>query len=390
MNYLPRLSLNADDGLEHLKNRAILERLGDFIPRSASSRGISLDPELTVEKMVSLLEGYSLVWSESKDEVEELILTKEGTLVSAFARPGHVSLEVFSEKPDAREVLGTLARRFEPFAFQNKEQNGVWAEFAHLARNGVSRNTEFLRCPPWEEIRENYAPPAREGLEKLFNVLKPWKRGRLIIWHGPPGTGKTYAIRALMMIWRKTFDFIVINDPENLSSHPGYYYQVASPSSEAPARTVPGHPWDLAPDEEGESPPGARGGEKRRIFIMEDTADLILQESRSSHYDKIGKLLNMTDGLFGQGREDLFLLTFNEDVERIDPAFLRPGRCIVNMEFPKFKASQAAAWFRMQGLDRFEPRAEMTLAEMYAKLFVGKGGVEPVAQGPRRVGFSNE
>ena len=62
-----------------------------------------------------------------------------------------------------------------------------------------------------------------------------------------------------------------------------------------------------------------------------------MEECRANHFDKIGRLLNMTDGLYGQGRKDIFRLTFNEAVDRIDPEFLRPGRCIANLALRRFE-----------------------------------------------------
>ena len=385
MNFERRLSLNSDDRMDHLRNRSFLESLGDFVPRSGASRALSLDPDATTAKILSLLEDFALLWSESKGCGEEFLLRKDGHVVSAYARQGHLAFELLSRGADARAALDALARRFDPLKFRNKEADGVWAEFAHLHSRGLTRNTQFLRCPAWDDIRENYAPRSRASLERLFRMKKPWTSGRLIIWHGPPGTGKTYALRALMMLWKDTFDFIVINDPENLASDPGYYYQVASGSSEAPRRYLPHLQYVSDADESGEAP---RGADQRRVFILEDTADLILEESRSSHFDKIGKLLNMTDGLFGQGREDVFLLTFNEDVSRIDPAFLRPGRCIAKMEFPKFSAAEADAWLRTRGVGRIESKGDLSLAELYAKLLEGENGSASAAEGTRRLGFS--
>ena len=102
---------------------------------------------------------------------------------------------------------------------------------------------------------------------------------------------------------------------------------------------------------------------KRVCFVLEDSADLVIQESRAAHYDKMNRLLNITDGLFGQGREDLFILTFNERVDRIDPAFLRPGRCLAKVEFPKFSAPEAALWLAQRGAPwgGIAPPPEMTL-----------------------------
>jgi hypothetical protein len=55
-------------------------------------------------------------------------------------------------------------------------------------------------------------------------------------------------------------------------------------------------------------------------------------------------LLNLTDGLLGQGRSLLVALTTNEPVNRLHPAIVRPGRCIAEIEVGSLSASEARQW----------------------------------------------
>lgn len=144
--------------------------------------------------------------------------------------------------------------------------------------------------------------------------------------------------------------------------------------------------WRASLVDEGEGEGEGETSHRRRLFVLEDAADLIIQESRSNHYDKIGKLLNMTDGLFGQGREDVFLVTFNEEVERVDPAFLRPGRCIGQVRFMEFGAEEASDWFRAHGV-KCEAGGELTIAEMYARMLEGEGASGHAAKKTGPIGF---
>lgn len=157
----------------------------------------------------------------------------------------------------------------------------------------------------------------------------------------------------------------VLADPERFAKNPEYYLELAS-EPEAFANPlslddVLGKPAPATTD--------AKPRPRRRLFILEDSAALILRHGESGS-DLLGRLLNMTDGLLGQGREDLFLITFNEEVDQIDPAFLRPGRCVAHVRFPLLPRATAIEWLRQKG----NVSAEVGDATSLAELFANAGG----------------
>lgn len=226
--------LQSERASDFLIERGIAFALDKFVARSRAQKGLSLDPEMVVEEILARLAGYELLSRATSDHNESLTLRKDGHVLIAHVRRGYAMLEVLSGAPDAGCILKSLLDKFEPFKFKNKEEDGVWADFSHMSGGEVCLTTQFLRCPTWEEVRRNYPSKVRDSLDRIFAIRNPWKRGRLIIWHGPPGTGKTYAIRALMMHWKERFDFLVVNDPENLAKNPGYSYEVAGTSRDLP------------------------------------------------------------------------------------------------------------------------------------------------------------
>ena len=176
-----------------------------------------------------------------------------------------------------------------------------------------------------------------------------------------------------MMAWRERFDFAVVTDPEALAREPGYYRALASLRQDRPP-------------EDGGSASGPKKP-KRKLFILEDAAGLILQDGPDTPGDKLGRLLNLTDGLFGQGREDMFLLTFNEPIARIDPAFIRPGRCASLVEFEPFPAPEASAWLRSRELRDAEVGEPLALAELYERFRNPEAPQAPKRRERAKVGF---
>lgn len=343
-----------------LKNHAILKALpADFVMQSSAQKSLMIDPNLTADKLLPLIKGWKPIVV-----LDSTIYFKARKMVmSASFMTGRIDVHVFSGDLGAEAMADKIIEPFQKFKFENKEEGGVWVNFSYAgSMGGVERNTQFLRCPTWAEIRENYAPSCLGELDRLINMKKPWNSGRLMIWHGEPGTGKTFAIRALLMAWRDRFNFVIVTDPEKMMANPSYYYEVASAPN---MNSVPGAQSDDDDDEDS-----SQSKKKRLLFIIEDSADLLSVESRKRHWDKFGKLLNITDGLIGQGREDIFLPTFNEKIEEIDPAVIRPGRCISRLEFQKFTTEEAMNWLSRNKLAYLEPSGadtleSVSLAELY-------------------------
>ncbi|MBV9869108.1 MAG: AAA family ATPase [Frankiaceae bacterium] len=167
---------------------------------------------------------------------------------------------------------------------------------------------------PWEEVRGLYPGDVQAALDSLVTYRPAAAEARrLMVWRGPAGTGKTTAIRALAAAWRSWADPVVVTDPERLVVDPNYL-----------RRTVL--------DEQN--------GGKWQFIILEDAEALL---SRATGSDGIGRLLNLSDGLLGQGLRSLFLLTTNQPIASINPAIVRPGRCLANLEFGPLSAAEAAS-----------------------------------------------
>lgn len=388
MNPRHALVMNTDDFYDLIRKQTLATSFPGFAARSSATGKFDVNPQTEAKAILATFEGYSIEMSRWAGGGEDHVLKRDDHLIRIDLDPGRVGLVVHSKKADAREVLDAALRRLAPFQHVEPDHDGIWTTFCFMSKDGVDQRSEFLRCPEWPEIRGNYPPAVVESLDALLGTPAPWSRGRLIVLHGPPGTGKTWAIRSLMMTWRDRFDFSVIIDPEHLARTPSYYYEVASESMESSRRLGRRRAHrDLDDFGLDEDEPKGEGLPRRRLFIMEDCADLIIPQSRGQHFDKIGKLLNMTDGLFGQGREDLFLVTFNEDIQEIDPAFLREGRCIANLQFSPFSPPDAAAWLQSKGVADEEPKADMTLAQLYGRAHnQAKNGLLHPAS-PKEVGF---
>ena len=98
--------------------------------------------------------------------------------------------------------------------------------------------------------------------------------------------------------------------------------------------------------------------------MLEDCDELIRGEAKQSTGQALSRLLNLTDGLLGQGRNVLVAITTNEDLARLHPAVVRPGRCLAQIEVGPLPYARGGRLARHRREGVRPPGA--TLAELYA------------------------
>lgn len=219
--------------------------------------------------------------------------------------------------------------------------HAVPVEFWHRQCNGSPRRaSRDIAISQWSEIRRNYSADPAAALDQLMAVEPARLSGRLVLLHGPPGTGKTTAIRALAHAWRSWCRFEVVVDPEVLYGDAAYLTAV------------------LLEEEESESTDTSRW----RLLVIEDCDELVRADAKKEAGQALARLLNVTDGLIGQGLRLLVAITTNEPLSSLHPAVARPGRCLAEIHVGALSRDEAAVWL---GSERTRPDGG-TLAELYA------------------------
>lgn len=212
----------------------------------------------------------------------------------------------------------------------------------------VSGNSFVMREHPVDDDFEiddldiNYGYGFEEFHEELMVRFNTSTKG-LVLFHGEPGTGKTYYIRHLLrsMVANKK---VVIYMPPNMVDH----------------LIEPGFMTFLTEEVKNWSEDG-----NFCVLLIEDAEPLLAKRQEGIRIQGITNLLNMSDGLLNDMLNLQIICTFNVGLRKLDSALLRPGRLIARKEFKALSELDANLLAQRIGI-KHHFKGPATLGEIYA------------------------
>jgi len=238
-----------------------------------------------------------------------------------------LTIEICGQKQFAVDILRALKNLFTQINDENKTSMVKWIYPNH----GSTYSHIFKITKDWEVHKEFYpyikAPDLNSYYQKFLD-----NDSQVMVLHGPPGTGKTSFIKD--MICELGLNAIISYDMGVLSSDANFV----------------GYLEDNMFD----------------VLIIEDADDLLTSD-RSENNKLIAKILNISDGIIKLRKKKLIFSTNLDNINKIDSAVVRPGRCFDIVNFRKLTGPESEAVGKVLGIE-VDNREAHTLAELfYAK-----------------------
>jgi len=127
------------------------------------------------------------------------------------------------------------------------------------------------------------------------------------------------------------------------------------------------------------------GAEPRwRLLVAEDTGELLAKDAKAQFGQGLSRLLNMVDGLIGQGLQTMVLITTNEKLDGMHEAVTRPGRTGSVIEFLPFTPDEGNEWLRRSGKAVIDDGKPRTLTELFAGAWPQRSSMGFVPDGLRK------
>jgi hypothetical protein len=223
--------------------------------------------------------------------------------------------------------------------------------------------------------KDNYRPEAMREFDKVVKDLQePNPLGRLAIFDGPPGTGKTYLVRALLSALPK-IKFLIL--PSNMVETLSGPQLLSTLIGESDVKYG-------APTEATDVP----SKKKTMVLVIED-ADRCLSKRAGNDMAPLSSLLNMSDGIIGNLLDLRIICTTNAEIDDIDEAILRTGRLSARVEVGLLDPEQAKTIYARVGGTKPQTwdRKFYALSDVYA-MAKGLDSEETESCTPKRkIGF---
>ncbi|WNM70161.1 AAA ATPase [Myxococcus phage Mx1] len=267
----------------------------------------------------------------------------DDAFVSLYAWEGQSQhVEILAMNEEAMQCLYDTLRPL----FETRPKRGIVSVIINTSQGPELMSIGKASLPL---LIDNYDPSVQEAFQHVCaDLVETAPCGRVSIFDGEPGTGKTFLIRALLEVEGPRFIIVNADAVPNLTGPSLIKLLIDS----APPRD---------PDDDD--------GKARPIVLLIEDADSCLAPRAGDNMSSVSTLLNLGDGIIGAMLDIRIIATTNsghiKGTSGIDEALVRAGRLCRQVHVGKLSPEQAATVYHRETGQDVEFQSGMTLAEVY-------------------------
>lgn len=339
-----------NDGYEHSYKRSFeieskfpIEYINNIISGSADYAAFSVKQSGTVRGLD--LSSYESENEEGFEDVDATLdylqylfmfdpATKVAISINYDSNGQHGLQYAIVYNDDCRDYAFKVFDKLDKALIKYKKPQNVKKKvnFICQSANGLYLQELTLKSTTNFDIANHYNDDFLPVSEKIVRSLDKASKKGIILLHGLAGTGKTTYLRYLINTLEKNIIYV----------SPDMSARVSEPSFLSFLLKY-----------------------KNSILIIED-AENVIKTREAGENQAVSNLLNITDGILGDGLNFQIICTFNTKFDQIDKALTRKGRMIAQYEFGNLTEDKTRNLVEsLYGEDMVPLEKEMSLAEIF-------------------------
>ncbi len=262
---------------------------------------IAAGGRLLIKSVHFQVNGYVFIW-------DDTILDLDFNIPA-----NHISISAFGKN---EKLLLDMRKMVDEKVVTPAKQGFIFA----IMRYGQGLQLQRIGYAGTGLEKSNYSKKIISDYDYVVKDLRsPLPSGRISIFDGPPGTGKTYLVRSILTA---VPDALFVLVPPNMVSALGgpELLPMLLQNKESYRKSGP------------------------TVFILED-ADQCLVPRGPDNIDSISSILNLGDGIFGSLFDIRIVATTNAKKAEMDSAIMRAGRLSKRVEVGKLNYAEASEIF---------------------------------------------